>query len=361
MSFLKYCVNKNSNLPLSHAIKACDKLESLNISNILSYYNISNENKIAIGVSGGVDSIALLYMLTSIYEAKNIYVISVNHNVRKNAIFEAQYIEFLSKKLGIQFHIISYEGKNLKNQGEYRNFRYQEMEKYCIEQAISYLFTAHHLNDLIETFFLNLFRGTGSSGLSSIYPVSFLNNSNNTIQIVRPLLHFSKAQIYNYAQEKNLYWVEDYSNSQNIYRRNNIRDFINHAQAQIYNVKDEDIFYKRLFNTIRSLQHSRIIQNTQLYNDLQTVFISESTSKITLNLSKLMSLYEDIILRILYDILSYLGNRMPRFEKIQNLYEFILSQYSYSSHERPKNFGKEVNFVRVSLDLRRNELIFEEV
>jgi tRNA(Ile)-lysidine synthase len=80
------------------------------------------------------------------------------------------------------------------------------------------LLTAHHLDDQLETFFINLSRGCGLDGLSGIPAV---NN-----KLVRPLLNFSKDQILKFAKDNNIHWREDSSNNSNDYLRNDIRNNI---------------------------------------------------------------------------------------------------------------------------------------
>ena len=99
--------------------------------------------------------------------------------------------------------------------------------------------TAHHADDSIETFFLNLFRGTGLHGLHGIRPISSLTTHHSSLTIIRPLLCFSRADIDAYIAERGLQYVEDYTNAELDARRNRIRHQLMPLLRELYPSVDQ--------------------------------------------------------------------------------------------------------------------------
>lgn len=190
-----------------------------NINNLIGNFGLS---KIAVAVSGGSDSVALLY-LANIWAEKNnieLSVISVDHNLREQSKQETHYIQNISNSLNRKHYSLSFDHQNnFSNlQERAREGRYDLMTNLCLELDILVLLTAHHEDDYVENFCLRLERNSGIFGLSS----SNINWYNN-IQIIRPLYNIPKSELVEYLVSHNIKWFEDESNSSDKYRRNIIR------------------------------------------------------------------------------------------------------------------------------------------
>ncbi|HJD55503.1 MAG TPA: tRNA lysidine(34) synthetase TilS [Rickettsia endosymbiont of Pyrocoelia pectoralis] len=190
-----------------------------NINNLLGNFGLS---KIAIAVSGGSDSVALLY-LADIWAKKNnieLFVLSVDHNLREQSKQEIEYVRDISSNLNLKFYSLSFDHQNnFSNfQERAREGRYDLMTDLCKKLDILVLLTAHHEDDYVENFCLRLERSSGIFGLSS----SNINWRNNT-QIVRPFFDIPKAALVDYLVRHNIKWFEDESNLSTKYRRNLIR------------------------------------------------------------------------------------------------------------------------------------------
>ncbi|QQV74528.1 tRNA(Ile)-lysidine synthase [Rickettsia tillamookensis] len=208
-----------------------------NINNLIDNFGLS---KIAIAVSGGSDSVALLY-LANIWAEKNnieLSVISVDHNLREQSKQETHYIQNISNSLNRKHYSLSFDHQNnFSNlQERAREGRYDLMTNLCLELDILVLLTAHHEDDYVENFCLRLERNSGIFGLSS----SNINWYNN-IQIIRPLYNIPKSELVEYLVSHNIKWFEDESNSSDKYRRNVIRqklakveDYIRHISKPAY-------------------------------------------------------------------------------------------------------------------------------
>ncbi len=208
-----------------------------NINNLIGNFGLS---KISIAVSGGSDSVALLY-LANIWAEKNnieLFVISVDHNLREQSKQETHYIQNISDSLNRKHYSLSFDHQNnFSNlQERAREGRYDLMTNLCLELDILVLLTAHHEDDYVENFCLRLERNSGIFGLSS----SNINWYNN-IQIIRPLYNIPKSELVEYLVRHNIKWFEDESNSSDKYRRNVIRQklakgagYIRHFSKPVY-------------------------------------------------------------------------------------------------------------------------------
>ncbi|CEO16828.1 tRNA(Ile)-lysidine synthase [Rickettsia monacensis] len=199
-----------------------------NINNLIGNFGLS---KISIAVSGGSDSVALLY-LANIWAEKNnieLFVISVDHNLREQSKQETHYIHNISNSLNRKHYSLSFDHQNnFSNlQERTREGRYDLITNLCLELDILVLLTAHHEDDYVENFCLRLERNSGIFGLSS----SNINWYNN-IQIIRPLYNIPKSELVEYLVSHNIKWFEDESNSSDKYRRNVIRQKL--AKGEYY-------------------------------------------------------------------------------------------------------------------------------
>ncbi len=177
--------------------------------------------KFLLAVSGGVDSM----VLAELFHHQNIdfHIAHINYKLRGNDSEQDQKkVENFCEKNSIPVHIYQVSDADQKPEGSIqlwaRELRYQFFSEILEKEKLDFLVTAHHLNDNLETFIINLSRGSGIKGLSGIP-----KNANN---ILRPLLSFSKDELYAYAAQNQVEFGEDYSNKKNDYLRNQIRNEI---------------------------------------------------------------------------------------------------------------------------------------
>lgn len=177
-------------------------------------------NPIYVACSGGLDSTVLLSILHS--KNFNINAIHVNYHLRgEDSDLDEAFIRNFCEESNIKCEVKSIElaeklsdGGNLQQLA--REVRYVWFEEIISKNPEAYIFLAHHSDDQVETFFLNLARKSGVMGLACMPP--------EKNHIVRPLLSFSKDDLKRYAIENNIQWREDMSNETNKYRRNFLRN-----------------------------------------------------------------------------------------------------------------------------------------
>ena len=178
------------------------------------------KDNILIAISGGLDSAVLTHLLYKL--GANIGLAHVNFQLRKEeSDKDAIFIKSLASQMKIPVFFKTIDTNSYAKQYKQstqmaaREIRYNWFETLLKEKNYDYILTAHHADDAIETFFINLGRSSGLEGLTGI-PAQ--NN-----KVIRPLLPFSRAEIETYAHANNLTWREDASNAATKYLRNKIR------------------------------------------------------------------------------------------------------------------------------------------
>lgn len=194
---------------------------------IQSEYQLMPQTHIVVGVSGGVDSMVLLHLLCQIPKDQRpvIYVAHINHQLRAESEVEQLFVESYAKKYQIPCFVgIWDEGKTVDTNVEQqaRTFRYTFFDKVMQETNSTYLLTAHHKDDAVETILMRWIQGSQLRKLVGIEKKRSLGVN----QVIRPLLSFSKKELYEYAKEKNIPYHEDSSNLSDNYFRNRIRHHI---------------------------------------------------------------------------------------------------------------------------------------
>lgn len=184
---------------------------------------LSEGDKVVVGVSGGSDSVGLLIILSELEEySPELIVAHVNHGLRtEEAARDAEFVGDLARKYGLKFEhkevdTYTYSRVNKLSVEEAArelryNFFYEVLKKYCATKIA----TAHTVEDQAETVLIRIIRGSGTTGISAIPPVS---NS-----IIRPLINTRRGEIRDYLSARQIGWQEDSTNLSEMFLRNRIR------------------------------------------------------------------------------------------------------------------------------------------
>ena len=164
-----------------------------------------------IAVSGGVDSVVLLDMLAKKRLNNAIIVAHFDHGIRDDSADDALFVKHLAARYGYAFETLREELGNGASEELARTRRYAFLRSLA-EKHSAKIVTAHHADDAVETIAINFSRGTGWRGLAVL-----------DSDIVRPLLHKTKAELLNYALAHQLEWHEDSTNASDVYLRNRVR------------------------------------------------------------------------------------------------------------------------------------------
>lgn len=177
-----------------------------------------------VAYSGGIDSTALLHLVSQVKSDVKIHSIHIHHGLSHHANDWLKHCQVEATKLNINFifHKLIPPKKKKNIEGWARSKRYAFFKSLMLQSPNSLLLTAHHIDDQAETFLLQALRGNGIKGLSSIAGHKTFANG----FLLRPCLHLSKHKLIRYCQQNNLTWVEDESNESSEFRRNQIRHHI---------------------------------------------------------------------------------------------------------------------------------------
>ena len=187
----------------------------------------NKEDKIAIALSGGVDSIVLFHLLVTEYKDsyKELVVFHINHGLREESYEEAEFVERFVKDFDVKFYKEELNMSDLERDSHTseemlaRELRYQAFNKMAKLEGVTKLLTAHHKNDQVENILMRLL--TGRSIDHSLAICEEIEMAGLTIY--RPLLNSLKAELEEYAKENNLHYYVDTTNFDTDYTRNNIR------------------------------------------------------------------------------------------------------------------------------------------
>ncbi len=190
---------------------------------INSNFTFEKSPHVGLSISGGPDSMALLMLVKEWIESKfgKLTVFHFDHKMRKNSSKEANWLKTYVSKLGIKFELLNWDRneKSVLNMKNAREARYEKILEISKKLKIIHLMTAHHSNDNIETYYMRKKRDSSTLGLSSIPKILIKEN----LQIIRPLLSFSKERLINTCKFFNVTWIEDSTNLDIKYERPRVR------------------------------------------------------------------------------------------------------------------------------------------
>lgn len=286
------------------------------VLNTIKKYNlIQNGDVIVLGVSGGPDSISMLYILNEIRKEKiidfEIIVAHINHMIREEADDDEKFVLDFCKKIGVQafFKKIDVQKQAMYRktgtEEEGRRVRYEFFEEIAQKVNANKIGIAHNKNDKVETMILNLLRGSGVSGLKGIEPI-------RDNKFIRPLIECERFEIEKYCEEKGLEPKIDKTNFENIYNRNKVRNII------LPYIKKE--FNPNIIETMNRL--SELVSDENRYINEMTekeynkMVIQTSENEIILDLKKFNNQDKVIKSRLILYTITKLKGSSSGIEKI---------------------------------------------
>jgi len=189
------------------------------------YSLIKKKDRLILGVSGGPDSVFMLYRFLAVKKEHKLDLVCAhfNHLLRKEADSEEEFIKELCAQLGVKF--ISeqkdvskfFKGDSLEQTA--RNLRFDFFQKISRQTKIKKIALAHHKDDLVETVLMRLIRGSGLKGLQGFLPKSKFKS----LTVIRPLVEIRKKEIVEWLKENKVSYCIDKSNFEEKFLRNRVR------------------------------------------------------------------------------------------------------------------------------------------
>jgi tRNA(Ile)-lysidine synthase len=313
---------------------------------------INKTTSIGVAVSGGLDSVCMLEMFIQ-SGFKNLILLHVNYGLRKNESDEDElFVKNLAKIKKVKIIVLdarndmaSFLSTKTGIQKKARKLRYEWFEKLVLKDKVKKIATAHHAQDLAETFLINSIRKSGMKGLSSIPEKQQF--------VIRPLLHYSKEEIKSFAHQNKLEWREDSSNLKSDYTRNLIRLKVfplleTHRKGAVQNIQE----------TVFQLKHEQALLQA-LWEDKWEELISHSPQAIwALESERLMACKEPLLM--LYYAMRNYGFNYAQCEEMLKVIKtgkqggkiWLSDDYQTVWHNASFILFEKINIIKHNLKLK---------
>ncbi len=252
---------------------------------------INKGDNVLVGISGGPDSVALLFLLNSLRKELGftIHLAHLDHGLRSSSRKDYQFVKKLAAKLGLPLTTRKINLKNIIHRGsleeEARNARLKFFSDVVKKEKADKVALGHNQDDQAETVLMRILRGSGLYGLNSILPKRRIDG----LTVIRPLLSVSRVEINNYLKKRNIKACVDESNFEDIYLRNRIRNDLLPYLEQRYNKNIKEVLSNLALNTAYDYDYLR--------QSAQSVFKLSKKGRISLN--KITKLHP-AIMRLLF-------------------------------------------------------------
>ena len=311
---------------------------------IKKYNLISRNDKIVIGVSGGPDSVALLYLLNSLKKEfkLTLHIAHLDHMLRKDSSKDAEFVKKLAQKLKIPLTFAQIKVKGLAKKGSLeeiaRNARLGFLFKVASEIKAKKIALGHNLDDQAETVLMRILRGTGLYGLAGILPKRNLAG----FQIIRPLIEIRRKEIEAFLKQRKIRPRLDRSNLEDLYLRNRLRNGLLPLLEKEYNRNIKEVLSNMAENV--GYDYDYLIRSAQ-------AVMKRLGQKI--NLKKFLKLHpalRRLVLRL--NIIRLKGDtRRITFQHIREIEDLILNRPLNSIVDLPKGVSvvkkkKQLSFYR---------------
>ena len=295
---------KNLNVSIKTHKFLLNKLKDKKIFQIYNKFekDLELNEEFIVAVSGGPDSLALSYLakIYSIKKSIKVKYFIVDHKLRKNSTNEARFVKRLLQKLDSNLKILTWNGKKPKAniQSVARGKRYTLLINQAKKLNINNILLGHQKDDLFENFFLRILRGSGLNGIASFDKKSQEQN----INLIRPLLNFSKKDLKNITKKIFGTYIEDPSNKDEKYKRVKIRNLINYLQSEGLDLEKFNLTLKNLKfanESIKFFTHKNVYENSCLDNKNKSIMLNKD----------FFNNPEEIVFRSFTKVLQFVGKK----------------------------------------------------
>ena len=293
--------------------------------------------KVAVAVSGGPDSMAIVFLLNKWIKKNkgNLIALIVDHQLRKDSNLEAQHIKKYLSQHKINSKLFKVNKRNVvkKTMREARENRFNKLIKFCYKNNIFHLFVGHHYDDNLETFLLRKIAGSNFEGLCAIQQKVNIEN----VQILRPLLQFDKKDILKYNKIHNIFFVKDQSNENLKYSRIIVRKFL----------LKKNIYKKQIEKDFQKIQNYFPFYKKMIFQIFNKLNIHITKKNVLINTNNFFHNDLEIQTKIIEIIYKFLRpkKRLLRYQKIVNFLNFLNTHKIVNTNLGGINIKKDVFFI----------------
>lgn len=268
---------------------------------------------IAVGVSGGPDSTALVHLLSE-YCDSDVHALIVDHNLRSESGEEAlQVVQSLTGLGNVHAEVLVWDNpSDTRIQEDARHARYQLLSEYMERHALKHLFLGHHMDDQAETFLFRLAKGSGVDGLGCMLARQMMND----VELCRPLLGFSKRELTEFCQARHISYVLDLSNDCEHFARVRLRQ-----SMEI--LSNEGLSVERLNVVANRMQRARRALDFYANEAYELCVDKYDNNRIVFKFNCLLEQQDEVVFRIVLKAMHLLsdgrlsgGARMHRIEAL---------------------------------------------
>lgn len=241
------------------------------VKDSLSGLNLQSFN-LCVACSGGLDSTVLLEV--AVWTGLEPSILHINYQLRgEESEKDELFVRSLAEKHKLRIEVVRCpkeltKGKGINLQDAARKFRYELFREFIQQSPENRVLLAHHRDDQIETFFLQLARGSGIFGLGGMHP-----EKNG---IIRPFLGLSKSDLRSFAVENSILWCEDGSNRENQYKRNQLRnEIIPELVRSIPSLTDSISLIQEAFRDEQEKLHAALLERLNFWEKRFAISFAE--------------------------------------------------------------------------------------
>lgn len=287
----------------------------------------SKKNHLLVACSGGIDSIVLAHLLHQLHF--DFSILHCNFQLRaEESDRDQSFVTELAKQWGVNLSVkkfdteaeMKHKGKGVQETARLLRYNWfdEQISLHIANGKHPLLLTAHHLDDQLETVAFNFFRGTGIAGLTG------MNTKDG--YLIRPLLFAHRNEIERYAKSVKLTWVEDSSNRESVYARNQLRHEIFPAIEKII-----PTFRNNLSNNIKRFQETEILYKQQMASVKKRILEPrENGFAVAINKIKHISPLDTVV----YEIFAAFGFSSSQVEEIKKMFIADTGSFLQSSTHR---------------------------
>ena len=315
---------------------------------------------VIMGVSGGPDSMALLFVLREMQDdyQLSLWASHYNHKLRgKESDQEAEFVKCQAERIGVPLLVEDDDGSLLKTKGNLeetaRKKRYDFFQRKALELNAQKIALGHTATDQAETFFLWLFRGTGTKGLGGIPPV-------RDSLIIRPLIETEREEIIGFLKQKGIPWKEDSTNKSGNFLRNRVRQILIPKLLEEF----DPHLVKKIIKTTEIFRDDDILLEKLTIDKFNEISIKNDKNNVLLDISRLKELRVALKRRVVRYALKTIQGSLRRvtFDHVAGILKLMESPQPHSQISLPYGIEvyKEYDCLRFALALKETISFYYE-